>query len=148
MPCHLHPSSALYGLGYTPDYVVYHELILTTKEYMQCATAVEPHWLAEMGPMFFSVKDSDTSMLEHKRKAERRENSDGRGNGEFEEGAGRDGQRRNGEGKGEEGKASATSLHAWVEERLFHIPKTEEARFVKCKLFCTAGQLLPTPGRK
>ncbi|GJR85258.1 pre-mRNA-splicing factor ATP-dependent RNA helicase DEAH7 [Tanacetum coccineum] len=68
MPCHLHPSSALYGLGYTPDYVVYHELILTTKEYMQCATSVEPQWLAEMGPMFFSVKDSDTSMLEHKKK--------------------------------------------------------------------------------
>jgi pre-mRNA-splicing factor ATP-dependent RNA helicase DHX38/PRP16 len=68
MPCHLHPSSALYGLGYTPDYVVYHELILTTKEYMQCATSVEAHWLAEMGPMFFSVKDSDTSMLEHKKK--------------------------------------------------------------------------------
>ncbi|KAJ8754552.1 hypothetical protein K2173_005713 [Erythroxylum novogranatense] len=68
MPCHLHPSSALYGLGYTPDYVVYHELILTTKEYMQCATAVEPQWLAELGPMFFSVKDSDTSMLEHKKK--------------------------------------------------------------------------------
>lgn len=68
MPCHLHPSSALYGLGYTPDYVVYHELILTTKEYMQCATSVEPWWLAELGPMFFSVKDSDTSMLEHKKK--------------------------------------------------------------------------------
>ncbi|WCJ19134.1 RNA helicase family protein [Euphorbia peplus] len=68
MPCHLHPSSALFGLGYTPDYVVYHELILTTKEYMQCATAVEPQWLAELGPMFFSVKDSDTSMLEHKKK--------------------------------------------------------------------------------
>ncbi|KAK4423938.1 Pre-splicing factor ATP-dependent RNA helicase DEAH7 [Sesamum alatum] len=68
MPCHLHPSSAIYGLGYTPDYVVYHELILTTKEYMQCATAVEPQWLAELGPMFFSVKDSDTSMLEHKKK--------------------------------------------------------------------------------
>ncbi|KAJ4710869.1 Pre-mRNA-splicing factor ATP-dependent RNA helicase [Melia azedarach] len=68
MPCHLHPSSAIYGLGYTPEYVVYHELILTTKEYMQCATAVEPQWLAELGPMFFSVKDSDTSMLEHKKK--------------------------------------------------------------------------------
>ena len=35
MPAHLHPSSALYGLGYTPDYVVYHELVATTKEYMQ-----------------------------------------------------------------------------------------------------------------
>ncbi|MCH82115.1 pre-mRNA-splicing factor ATP-dependent RNA helicase PRP16-like [Trifolium medium] len=68
MPCHLHPSSALYGMGCTPDYVVYHELILTTKEYMQCATAVEPQWLAELGPMFFSVKESDTSLLEHKKK--------------------------------------------------------------------------------
>ncbi|XP_059657311.1 pre-mRNA-splicing factor ATP-dependent RNA helicase DEAH7-like [Cornus florida] len=68
IPCHLHPSSALYGLGYTPDYVIYHELILTTKEYMQCATSVEPQWLAELGPMYFKVKDSDTSMLEHKKK--------------------------------------------------------------------------------
>ncbi|XP_020526384.1 pre-mRNA-splicing factor ATP-dependent RNA helicase DEAH7 isoform X2 [Amborella trichopoda] len=68
MPCHLHPSSSLYGLGYTPDYVVYHELVLTTKEYMQCVTSVEPQWLAELGPMFFSVKDSDTSMLEHKKR--------------------------------------------------------------------------------
>ena len=68
MPCHLHPSSALYGMGCTPEYVVYHELILTSKEYMQCATAVEPQWLAELGPMFFSVKESDTSMLEHKKR--------------------------------------------------------------------------------
>ncbi|XP_031402442.1 pre-mRNA-splicing factor ATP-dependent RNA helicase DEAH7-like [Punica granatum] len=68
MPCHLHPSSALYGMGHTPEYVVYHELVLTTKEYMQSATAVEPQWLAEMGPMFFSVKDSDTSLLEHKKR--------------------------------------------------------------------------------
>lgn len=68
MPCHLHPSSALYGMGCTPDYVVYHELILTTKEYMQCATAVEPQWLAELGPMFFSVKDSDISLQEHKKR--------------------------------------------------------------------------------
>ena len=56
MPCHLHPSSALYGLGYTPDYVVYHELVFTSKEYMQCVSAVEPEWLAEVGPMFFSIK--------------------------------------------------------------------------------------------
>ena len=31
MPCHLHPTSALFGMGYTPDYVVYHELIMTSK---------------------------------------------------------------------------------------------------------------------
>jgi pre-mRNA-splicing factor ATP-dependent RNA helicase DHX38/PRP16 len=34
IPCVLHPSSAIYGLGFTPDYVVYHELVMTSKEYM------------------------------------------------------------------------------------------------------------------
>ena len=58
MPCHLHPSSALYGLGYTPEYIVYHELVMTSKEYMQCVTAVEPHWLADQGPMFFTIKET------------------------------------------------------------------------------------------
>uniref|UniRef100_A0ACD5VA63 Uncharacterized protein n=1 Tax=Avena sativa TaxID=4498 RepID=A0ACD5VA63_AVESA len=66
-PCHLHPSSALYGLGYTPDYIVYHELVLTKKEYMQCVSAVDPQWLAELAPMFFSVKEGDTSFLDRRR---------------------------------------------------------------------------------
>ena len=35
MPCHLHPTSALFGMGYTPDYVVYHELIMTSKVNLQ-----------------------------------------------------------------------------------------------------------------
>ncbi|WFD33073.1 RNA helicase [Malassezia sp. CBS 17886] len=56
MPMHLHPTSALYGLGYTPDYVVYHELTLTSKEYMGTVTAVDPHWLAELGSVFYSIK--------------------------------------------------------------------------------------------
>jgi len=68
MPCFLHPSSALYGLGYTPDYIVYHELVFTSKEYMQCVTAVEPEWLAELGPMFFSIKESHSSRLDKRKK--------------------------------------------------------------------------------
>ncbi|CAJ0749751.1 15193_t:CDS:10 [Entrophospora sp. SA101] len=64
MPCHLHPTSALYGLGYTPDYIVYHELVMTSKEYMQCVTAVDPYWLAEMGPMFYSVKENNFTQKE------------------------------------------------------------------------------------
>lgn len=43
----------------TPDYVVYHELVMTSKEYMQVVTAVDPYWLAELGPMFFSIKESN-----------------------------------------------------------------------------------------
>lgn len=66
IPAALHPSSALFGLGYTPDYVTYHELIMTTKEYMSCVTAVEGEWLAEMGPMFFTVKESYKTRLLHK----------------------------------------------------------------------------------
>jgi HrpA-like RNA helicase len=56
MPCHLHPSSALFGMGLSPDYIVYHELVYTHKEYMNQVTAVEPHWLAELGPAFFKIK--------------------------------------------------------------------------------------------
>ncbi|KAJ1892401.1 Pre-mRNA-splicing factor ATP-dependent RNA helicase PRP16, partial [Coemansia sp. IMI 209127] len=65
MPCHVHPTSALYGMGYTPDYIVYHELIYTSKEYMQCVTAVDPRWLAEMGPMFFSVREAGATRKQH-----------------------------------------------------------------------------------
>jgi len=53
----LHPTSALYGLGFLPDYVVYHELILTSKEYMSTVTSVDPKWLAELGGVFYSVKE-------------------------------------------------------------------------------------------
>ncbi|GMH71275.1 hypothetical protein TrRE_jg2406, partial [Triparma retinervis] len=68
----LHPSSALYGLGYTPDYVCYHELISTSKEYMSCVTAVDGTWLAELGPMFFSVKESYASRITKRATEERR----------------------------------------------------------------------------
>ena len=73
----LHPTSALYGLGYLPDYVVYHELILTSKEYMSCVTSVDPHWLADLGAVFYSVKekgysarDKRVTEMEFNRKAE------------------------------------------------------------------------------
>lgn len=53
----LHPTSALYGLGVLPEFVVYHELILTSKEYMSTATAVDPHWLADLGGVFYGIRE-------------------------------------------------------------------------------------------
>lgn len=35
---------------------------------MQCVTAVDGHWLAELGPMFFSLKDSLKTRSERARK--------------------------------------------------------------------------------
>eukprot|EP00808_Paulinella_micropora_P018763 g35533.t1 len=75
MPCNLHPTSALYGLGTTPDYVVYHELVMTTKEYMRTVTVVDPYWLAELGPMFFSIKE-DFKTRQARRQAEKAEDEE------------------------------------------------------------------------
>jgi len=69
MPANLHPTSALFGMGFTADYVVYHELIMTTKEYMHTATAVDGYWLAELGPMFFSVKVKGAMSSETRKEA-------------------------------------------------------------------------------
>jgi len=69
MPANLHPTSALFGMGFTADYVVYHELVMTTKEYMHTATAVDGYWLAELGPMFYSVKVKGTMSSETRREA-------------------------------------------------------------------------------
>ncbi|CAJ0591094.1 unnamed protein product [Cylicocyclus nassatus] len=48
---------------------IYHELIMTAKEYMQCVNAVDAVWLAELGPMFYSVKESKTSRSKKRKKA-------------------------------------------------------------------------------
>ena len=42
-----------------PEWLVYHELILTTREYCHNVTAVEPKWLVEVAPQFFKVADAN-----------------------------------------------------------------------------------------
>ena len=42
MPAHLHPTSALFGMGFTADHIVYHELVMTGKEYMQVIEVDDP----------------------------------------------------------------------------------------------------------
>ncbi|KAL1841309.1 hypothetical protein VTK73DRAFT_3514 [Phialemonium thermophilum] len=66
-PVYLHPSSALFGKQ--AEWVIYHTLVLTTKEYMHCTTAIEPKWLVEAAPTFFKVAPSDR--LSKRRQAER-----------------------------------------------------------------------------
>ncbi|KAF8497258.1 putative PRP16-RNA-dependent ATPase [Russula emetica] len=71
LPTHLHPTSALSGLGYSPSYVIYHELILTSKEYMTQVTAVDPYWLAELGSVFYSVREKNFDDRGVRRQADR-----------------------------------------------------------------------------
>jgi ATP-dependent RNA helicase DHX8/PRP22 len=52
-PVNVHPSSALFTRQ--PEWVLYHELVLTTKEYMREIITIEPKWLTEVAPNFFKV---------------------------------------------------------------------------------------------
>lgn len=36
-------------------------IFLSLQEYMQCVTAVDGEWLAELGPMFYSIKHAGKS---------------------------------------------------------------------------------------
>ena len=47
----IHPSSALFNK--TPEWVVYHELVMTSKEYMREITVVDPKWLVDVAGKFF-----------------------------------------------------------------------------------------------
>ena len=48
----IHPTSILFKQN--PKYIVYHELIYTTKEYMRYCIEVEPEWLLEIAPFYFN----------------------------------------------------------------------------------------------
>ncbi|XP_057429389.1 pre-mRNA-splicing factor ATP-dependent RNA helicase DEAH1 [Lotus japonicus] len=52
---HIHPSSGLAQI--LPRWVVYYELVLTTKEYMRQVTELKPEWLVEIAPHYYQLKD-------------------------------------------------------------------------------------------
>lgn len=54
----IHPSSSLYGKEY--EYVMYHSLVLTTREYMSQVTSIDPNWLVETAPHFYKVTDEES----------------------------------------------------------------------------------------
>jgi len=55
----IHPSSSLFHRQ--PEWVVFHEVVQTTKEYMREVTAVDAKWLVEFAPAFY--KHSDPTKL-------------------------------------------------------------------------------------
>jgi ATP-dependent RNA helicase DHX8/PRP22 len=50
----LHPSSVLHGKRH--NCIIFNELVRTTKQYVRCVTVIEPGWLVELAPTFFSRK--------------------------------------------------------------------------------------------
>ena len=71
-PVYIHPSSALFSRN--PECFVYHELVLTTREYCHNVTAIEPKWLVEVAPQFFEVVDAN-KISKRKKQRKRQEKS-------------------------------------------------------------------------
>ena len=51
----IHPSSALFHRQ--PEWVVFHEVVQTTKEYLREVTTIDAKWLVEFAPAFFRFSD-------------------------------------------------------------------------------------------
>ena len=51
----IHPSSAL--MEVLPKWVIYHELVLTTKEYMRNVIPINPEWLLEVAPHYYKKNE-------------------------------------------------------------------------------------------
>lgn len=67
---YIHPSSSLFNKG--PLWVVYHELVLTSKEYMREVCEIEPKWLLDVAASYFKAHNQ-MGVLSKKKKAEKLE---------------------------------------------------------------------------
>ena len=54
---HIHPQSCLFQLEVPPRWLIFHELVMTSKEYMRNVIEIEPPWLVEIAPHYFKAKD-------------------------------------------------------------------------------------------
>ncbi|TDH65178.1 hypothetical protein CCR75_005900 [Bremia lactucae] len=54
----VHPSSSLFMRNPPPKWVVYNELVFTSKHYIRSVLVIEKAWLIEMAPTFFAKKSS------------------------------------------------------------------------------------------
>lgn len=59
------PSSGMARVDPPPRWVVYHELVKTTKEYMRQVTELKPEWLLEIAPHYY--EENNVDKLEPKR---------------------------------------------------------------------------------
>nr|KAG5709377.1 hypothetical protein BaRGS_029226 [Batillaria attramentaria] len=57
----LHPSTVL---DHKPEWVLYNEFVLTTKNYIRTVTDIKPEWLVKMAPQYYDMSNFPMSRLE------------------------------------------------------------------------------------
>jgi len=64
MTVHLHPSSVL--LESKPKWVIFYELVLTSKEFMRSCLPLQPEWLTEVAPHYYSQETIEALGIDKK----------------------------------------------------------------------------------
>lgn len=57
---HIHPSSGLFEV--MPRWVLYHELVLTSKPMMRVVSEIKAEWLVELAPHYYSQKEIQSGL--------------------------------------------------------------------------------------
>ncbi|KXT10332.1 hypothetical protein AC579_1031 [Pseudocercospora musae] len=64
MTVHIHPSSVL--MDVRPKWVIFYELVLTSKEFMRSVMPLQPEWLTEVAPHYYKSKDVEALGIDKK----------------------------------------------------------------------------------
>jgi pre-mRNA-splicing factor ATP-dependent RNA helicase DHX15/PRP43 len=59
----LHPSTVI---DFKPEWVLYHELVLTNKQYIRTVMAIEPEWMFEVSPEYFDLDEFENAETRRK----------------------------------------------------------------------------------
>lgn len=60
MTVYVHPSSVAKGMDPPPKVIIYHELVVTTKEFVRSVIPIDPKWLTEFGGHYYDAKDVES----------------------------------------------------------------------------------------
>ncbi|EGO60221.1 hypothetical protein NEUTE1DRAFT_127148 [Neurospora tetrasperma FGSC 2508] len=60
MTVYVHPSSVVKGMDPPPKVIIYHELVVTTKEFVRSVIPIDPKWLTEFGGHYYDAKDVES----------------------------------------------------------------------------------------
>jgi len=66
----IHPSSSLFQKN--PDWVIYHQLVMTSKEYMRDIIKIDPKWLVEFSGNYYKMADGKGKKIERLQPMEKR----------------------------------------------------------------------------
>ena len=67
MELHIHPSSSLFKAEHAPSFVCFNQIQHTSKEYMREVIEIDPSWLLEIAPHYYTERDVAANKVKKKK---------------------------------------------------------------------------------